>query len=49
MPEFSVPSQLPDWVKDHVSRYLESGGADGHMWDSAIAKGDHPKLAIRPP
>ena len=42
MPEFSVPTHLPDWVKNHVSRYLESGGSDGHMWDSAIAGGPGP-------
>ena len=42
MPEFSVPTHLPDWVKNHVSRYLESGGTDGHMWDSTIAGGPGP-------
>ncbi|MEE8347875.1 MAG: nitroreductase family deazaflavin-dependent oxidoreductase [Dehalococcoidia bacterium] len=42
MPEFSVPTQLPDWVKDHVTRYLESAGTDGHMWDSTIAGGPGP-------
>jgi len=42
MPEFTVPIHLPDWVKDHVTRYLESGGADGHMWDSTIAGGPGP-------
>ncbi len=42
MPEFSVPTQLPDWVKDHVTRYLESDGTDGHMWDSAFAGGPGP-------
>jgi deazaflavin-dependent oxidoreductase (nitroreductase family) len=42
MPEFSVPTQLPDWIKDHVKRYLDSGGADGHMWDSTFAGGPGP-------
>ncbi len=42
MPEFSVRTQLPDWIKDHVTRYLESGGSDGHMWDSAFAGGPGP-------
>ncbi len=42
MPEFSVPTQLPDWIKNHVERYLESGGKDGHMWDSSIAGGPGP-------
>ena len=42
MPEFSVPTQLPDWIKDHVTRYLESAGTDGHMWDSTFAGGPGP-------
>jgi proline iminopeptidase len=35
----SSPSELPDWIRDHVRRYLESNGADGHMWDSSVAGG----------
>ncbi len=42
MPEFSVPTQLPDWIKDHVALYLESGGKEGQMWDSSIAGGPGP-------
>jgi proline iminopeptidase len=42
MPEFSVPTHLPDWIKGHVARYLESGGTDGHMWDSTVAGGPGP-------
>ncbi len=33
MSEVSVPAHLPDWIRDHIRRYLESDGADGHMWD----------------
>ena len=33
MSEVSIPGHLPDWVRDHILRYLESDGADGHMWD----------------
>ena len=33
MSEVSIPGHLPDWVRDHIRRYLESDGADGHMWD----------------
>ncbi len=29
---FEVPAHLPDWIRDHVRRYLESRGEDGHMW-----------------
>lgn len=41
MPEFSVPSHLPDWIKDHITRYLENGD-EGHMWDSTITGGPGP-------
>ena len=27
-----APTRLPDWIADHVRRYRESNGADGHMW-----------------
>ena len=37
--EFSVPSQAPEWIRDHTQRYLESDGANGHLWDSARAGG----------
>ncbi|MBX3705762.1 MAG: nitroreductase family deazaflavin-dependent oxidoreductase [Pseudomonadales bacterium] len=23
---------LPAWIRDHLRRYLESSGADGHIW-----------------
>jgi deazaflavin-dependent oxidoreductase (nitroreductase family) len=32
MAEDDAPSQLPDWMRDHVRRYRETDGADGHMW-----------------
>jgi proline iminopeptidase len=35
----STPRELPGWIADHVRRYRESNGADGHMWDSSIAGG----------
>ena len=37
-----APTQLPDWIRDHVRRYRESNGADGHMWDSKVAGGPGP-------
>jgi proline iminopeptidase len=46
MSEFSVPTHLPDWIQDHVRRYLESEGADGHMWDSSVAGGPGPVPAL---
>lgn len=39
MSEFTVPTHLPDWIHDHARRYLDSGGAEGHMWDSSIQGG----------
>ena len=33
MSEVSIPAHLPDWIRNHIRRYLESDGADGHMWD----------------
>jgi deazaflavin-dependent oxidoreductase (nitroreductase family) len=38
----SSPRELPDWIRDHVRRYLESDGADGHLWDSSVAGGPGP-------
>ena len=30
---------LPKWIADHLQRYLDTDGADGHMWDSASVGG----------
>jgi hypothetical protein len=27
----------PDWVAEHLRRYRESGGAEGHLFDATIA------------
>ena len=32
MTEAKMPDSLPQWMKDHVDRYLKSGGTDGHMY-----------------
>lgn len=32
MSDTGAPTQLPDWIADHVRRYRESDGADGHLW-----------------
>jgi deazaflavin-dependent oxidoreductase (nitroreductase family) len=39
MSEVLIPAHLPDWIRDHIHRYLESDGADGHMWDSSSVGG----------
>ena len=28
----SQSTTLPDWVVDHMNRYLETDGEDGHIW-----------------
>ena len=42
MSDVTIPAGLPGWIQDHVRRYLESDGADGHMWDSSAAGGPGP-------
>jgi proline iminopeptidase len=32
MTEAQLAPNLPQWMKDHVDRYLKSGGTDGHMY-----------------
>jgi deazaflavin-dependent oxidoreductase (nitroreductase family) len=32
MIEAQLAPNLPQWMKDHVDRYLKSGGTDGHMY-----------------
>ena len=38
MSEAKAP-QLPQWITDHLQRYLDTNGADGHMWDSGPVGG----------
>jgi len=35
----SDTARLPDWIADHVRRYQQSNGADGHMWDASSVGG----------
>jgi len=42
MSEVAVPDHLPAWIQDHMRRYPESDGADGHMWNSSAAGGPGP-------
>jgi deazaflavin-dependent oxidoreductase (nitroreductase family) len=39
MAEPSESQELPSWIKDHVSRYLSTGGEDGYLWDATIGGG----------
>ncbi len=40
MSNIREPANIPDFVLDHVRRYVGSEGADGHLWDST-GYGDH--------
>ena len=31
MTDGKIPDTLPDWVKDHIRRYVATNGADGHL------------------
>jgi proline iminopeptidase len=37
MAEPTVQPGLPKWIADHIRRYRESNGADGHLWDASVA------------
>ncbi len=39
MAEANAPRELPDWIKDHVSRYQASNGEDGYLWDASLGGG----------
>lgn len=39
MTHITLPGNLPPWVQGHMERYVDSGGAEGHMWDSSVVPG----------
>jgi deazaflavin-dependent oxidoreductase (nitroreductase family) len=39
MAESSGPRELPDWIKDHLSRYIATNGEDGYLWDASLGGG----------
>lgn len=39
MHEPRIAAGLPDWIKDHLKRYLASNGEDGHLWDATLGGG----------
>ena len=39
MAEPSKSPELPDWIKDHIARYVATDGADGYLWDASIGGG----------
>jgi len=34
-----LPAGLPDWIRNHLERYLATDGADGHLWDASLGGG----------
>jgi deazaflavin-dependent oxidoreductase (nitroreductase family) len=42
MADANVPAGMPGWIQKHVRQYLESGGTEGHMWDSSVVGGPGP-------
>jgi F420H(2)-dependent quinone reductase len=44
MTETSRAPNLPQWMNDHVDRYLSSGGTDGHMY--TIVRPGAPELTV---
>ena len=39
MNDISIPESLPDWIKEHLTLYLEDGEA-GHYWDASLGGGE---------
>ena len=39
MTEPRISPELPEWIKDHLKRYIESNGEDGHLWDASLGGG----------
>lgn len=39
MTEPRISPELPGWIKDHLKRYIESNGEDGHLWDASLGGG----------
>ena len=40
MSEPRIADNLPEWIQDHLRRYIESDGADGHYWDASLGGGE---------
>ncbi len=39
MPEPRISPTLPGWIRKHLTRYLETDGEDGYLWDSTVGGG----------
>ena len=39
MSDTEKAKSLPGWIQDHLQRYQQSAGADGHLWDARLGGG----------
>ena len=39
MNDIKIPPSMPKWMADHMRRYLDTNGEDGHLWDSTPVGG----------
>jgi deazaflavin-dependent oxidoreductase (nitroreductase family) len=39
MAESKNTRELPEWIKNHLTRYIATDGADGYLWDAAPGGG----------
>lgn len=46
MTEAKLPSNLPQWMKDHADLYLRSGGKEGHMYKVPTTPNPVPSLLL---
>lgn len=35
-----ISPTLPDWIRDHLARYIATDGADGYLWDAKLGGGE---------
>jgi deazaflavin-dependent oxidoreductase (nitroreductase family) len=39
MAEPNESPNLPNWIKNHLARYVATDGADGYLWDATLGGG----------
>ena len=39
MAEPNESPDLPNWIKNHIARYVATDGADGYLWDASLGGG----------
>jgi deazaflavin-dependent oxidoreductase (nitroreductase family) len=39
MTEPNKTRELPDWIKNHLARYIATDGAEGYLWDASLGGG----------